>query len=809
MRAPATPSRFCPRRLLLGLALGFALTLTLTLLAPTSAEAQCRGPGEACGILGGSCCSGATCILAVCVSTPSCQGEGGLCTSSSQCCGSRVCALGFCTTQRSLGEACGPGAPCQSGLVCDPLAGFVCVDQTADLGDACGPLVQCDSGLVCDPLAGFRCVDQTADLGDACGPLVQCDDGLVCDPLAGFVCVNQTAGLGDACGPLVQCGGGLVCDPLAGFRCVDDTAVLGQACGPLVQCASGLVCDPLAGFVCVDQNTDIGNACGPLVQCAEGGVCDPLAGFVCVPETTPTVGQACGPLFPCADGLFCDPLEGFVCVDQTAGEGAPCGPLAQCNDGLFCDPLAGFRCVTAAGVDEPCGPGVPCDDGLQCSLALRCSNVPARAGETCDATAPCGDGLFCQPGIPQRCREYRKPGEGCSAVNPCVAGASCEICFTEGCNAPLQCFYNSNEGAISEQTCRALYSPGIASSVEGSSLTKTIAAGNGIGAIASESQAFGVAYGQDGRYGCFTAFCGGIFTDVSIEAAFLSVGFYDDFDAVGGMSFVNLQSAQTPFNLLSYTASQSFERFSDDFPPVTGELIGTEAAFGVGGGLNPSPFTAGSFYCETVLDTVIEPAMGDAPVTLAVPPPVVGNNGFTEGLDGWSCVGCEGCALSDDDALGSGLSGSGEVTSPPLSVEPGIAYLASPCTSVSPGQAYTISAWTRTFGARPGELVAYWNAGLACDGPLVRMDSLAASPADDTWRQAMAVRQAPMGAQSVQLLMSAERDPVSGAPSTSRIDVVLIPEPSALALAGAALGTVVGVAALRTRRTRQRGRPRR
>jgi len=58
--------------------------------------------------------------------------------------------------------------------------------------------------------------------------------------------------------------------------------------------------------------------------------------------------------------------------------------------------------------------------------------------------------------------------------------------------------------------------------------------------------------------------------------------------------------------------------------------------------------------------------------------------------------------------------------------------------------------------------------------------------------------------QSVQLLMSAERDPGSVAPSTSRIDVVLIPEPASLALSVVALGVAVGVAALRERRRRLR-----
>ena len=627
---------------------------------------------------------------------------------------------------------------------------------------------------------------------------MQCKSGLVCDPFSGFVCIDETAQLGEGCGPLVHCAGGLVCDPLAGFRCVDSSAELGQACGPLVQCESGLVCDPVAGFVCVDKSAGEGQACGPLVQCESGLACDPIAGFHCV-DTTPSVGQPCGPAFPCNEGLVCDPVSGFVCVERDSSEGEACGPLVQCDDGLFCDPFAGFRCVSAAGVDQACGPGVPCQAGLQCSLALRCSHEPAQAGETCDVTAPCDEGLYCQPGVPQRCQERRKPGEGCSVANPCIAGASCEACFTEGCNAPYQCFPNANEGAITEQQCRVLHSPGVAAGITGGPLTYTVSAGNGIGAVATESQAFGMAYGQDGRYGCYTGLCGGIYTDVGITGAFVSFGFYESFDAVGGMSFVNVQAAQTPFKLLSFSTSQAFERFGNDFPPLTGDLIGTEDALALGAGLNPSPFTAGSFYCETVLDTVIEPGMGNPPPTLAVAAPAVRNPGFVVDLDGWSCLGDGACSRSDDDALGRMASGSGQVASPGPGVDPGIAYLASTCTAVSPGQPYEISAWVKTLGARSGTLSAWWNTGLDCDGDLARSDALGVSPPDGTWRELTALRNAPSGAQSVQLLVSAQRDANSGAASTSRIDAVLIPEPAAGVGLAAALVTLIG---LRTRRRR-------
>ncbi len=556
-----------------------------------------------------------------------------------------------------------------------------------------------------------------------------------------------------------------MCDPLAGFRCVDQNAGLGEACGPLVHCTAGLVCDPLAGFVCVDQSAELGEACGPLVQCTSS--------------------------------LVCDPLAGFVCVDQSVGVGEPCGPLVQCDAGLFCDPFAGFRCVTAAGVDQPCGPGVPCEAGLQCTLALRCSHDPARAGETCDATAPCGEGFFCQPGLPQRCQALRRPGEGCSVVNPCVAGASCEACFVNGCNAPFQCFWNSNSGAITEQQCRTLYSPGLHQAAADTNLTMTYAAGDGIAAVVGESQAFGVAYGQDGRYGCYTTLCAGIDLDVSIEA-FACVGFNTSFDVVGGASFVIFEEAQLPGDLLSFSTSQGFAR--EDLLPV-GELVSTEDCLAVGVGPNIVPVAAGSFLCETVLDTVIEPGMPDAPAPLAVAPAVVQNSGFTFDLAAWTCADDGACSWVDEDAAGSATSGAGQVTSPPVGATSAIGRLVSSCVGVTPGQHYALSAWVKTSGARAGALSALWSPGTDCTGSSVGTDPIGTSPPDDTWRQLSARLAAPLGAQSVKLRVSAERD--GAAPSVSRIDLVQVPEPPGTLSKLAALLSLAGAAGLRSRRRRE------
>lgn len=51
--------------------LGWALWLAVALLLPTDSHAQqCRSPGQSCGILGGSCCSGSTCLALICVANP-------------------------------------------------------------------------------------------------------------------------------------------------------------------------------------------------------------------------------------------------------------------------------------------------------------------------------------------------------------------------------------------------------------------------------------------------------------------------------------------------------------------------------------------------------------------------------------------------------------------------------------------------------------------------------------------------------------------------------------------------------------------
>ncbi|MCZ7618685.1 MAG: hypothetical protein M5U32_10410 [Myxococcota bacterium] len=410
-------------------------------------------------------------------------------------------------------------------------------------------------------------------------------------------------------------------------------------------------------------------SCGGHLQpaCTSGAACDaghtsysgspfPITIDCPWPIKDVKVSSGCYDSRPSCDD--CSAKGQIPCPQETSQWCTPgCDAGLDVRFGLCSD---GFVSIPKSGPNESCAPGVgiDCEDGLQCTLALTCSHEPAREGETCDVKVPCASGLYCQAGVPQICRRKRTVGEGCSAFNPCAENLSCEACFTESCNAPFQCFPNANEGAITEQQCQKLYSPVIADGITGGDTTFTWAGGNGIGAVATESQAFGVAYGQNGEFGCFTALCGGIFSDVGVTGAFTSLGFYTQFDAVGGTSFVNTQTAQTPFKFLNFSTSQVFERFGNDFPPLTGDLIGTEDVLGVGAGINPSPFTAGSFYCETILDEIGVDPEENQPPPLELPPlEQIVNPDFETDLFGWRCTNGGICGWDWDSPVRAGEHG--------------------------------------------------------------------------------------------------------------------------------------------------------
>jgi len=504
-----------------------------------------------------------------------------------------------CKARGDAGNFCVPPgqSTCKDGLVCDAL--FECRHSPPRAGEPCGIGVSCASGLTCSADVGGRCYTP-GQAGDSCSGIGQgsCASGLVCD--ANRTCRHDPPQLGEPCGIGVSCAGDLACSsPVAGT--CEARGQAGDGCIGIGQgtCASGLVCDAL--LECRHSPPEFGEPCGVGVSCAGDLACSsPVAGRC---ESRGQAGDFCYGIGQgtCESGLVCD--ANFQCRHDPPERGEPCGIGVACAGSLVCSADIAGTCGDRGGSGDSCsgvGQG-SCQAGLVCGVLRECRHNPPQLDETCGPFVTCADGLFCQGGT-QRCKEYKTVGEGCSAFNLCMPGLACDPCFTSACNYPLQCFPNSNNGAIDEQTCRTLYSQGQHQAARDLGVAMTYAAGDGFAAVVSESQEFGVVYGPDGRYGCFTSICGGISSDVSISA-FLSLGFYNDFDSVAGSAYSLVESAGA--GVVSFSTSQIFQLFYNPF--TIGALIGTEDVFAAG--VSPEdavlPISLGEYTCEAVVDTVI------------------------------------------------------------------------------------------------------------------------------------------------------------------------------------------------------------
>lgn len=311
----------------------------------------------------------------------------------------------------------------------------------------------------------------------------------------------------------------------------------------------------------------------------------------------------------CDDGLF---PEAYTTICRADGDpGGPCGPGFPCPQGFSCN--ANFQCTAKAEAGNSCAnPFVKCAEGLVCTAGLECAHSPSRENEFCDPVNGCGEGLFCQgynngTGISVgRCKARRKIGESCSLVaglSECAEGASCEICLTENCNAPTQCFPDRSSGGLTTQQCKAMRGPYVHNWAQQVGGTLTFGKGGEVAALAGASLEVGIAYGADKNdYGCYTTLCYGLVADVGVEA-FAAVGLYESFASVDGDSFANVQEAQLPANLVNFATSQIYPVDPDSGFPLA-HLMGTADAFALGVGPNILPFSASSIYCETSLDVI-------------------------------------------------------------------------------------------------------------------------------------------------------------------------------------------------------------
>ncbi len=538
---------------------------------------------------------------------------------------------------------------CQAGMVCDFL-GAECRHIPGQNAELCSAVLPCTASLAC--IDGRCRARRTA--GQTCTGIGQgtCVSGLLCD--VNGTCRHDPPESGEPCGAGVACAADFTCSALVGGVC----EARGQATDPCTgidqgSCASGLVCDILGE--CRHSPPQSGEFCGLGVDCISTLGCSAEVAGRC--EARDEAGEICSGLGQgsCQSGLVCDANR--TCRHDPPALGEPCGTGVLCIASLGCSADVGGVCEARDLAGETCsgfGQG-SCESGLVCDVLRVCRHDPPAENEPCGIGVSCSSGMFCQPGT-QRCRVSKTVGEGCSVFNQCRDGLSCEPCFTNTCTHPLQCFPNANDGAISQQQCLTLYSPALHQAARDLGAGMSYGAGNGFSAGVSESQQFGVTYGPDGRYGCFTELCGGVDIDVEISH-FVCLGFNTGYDSVAGTSFEIVEEAEIA-GVVNYSTSQTFPVTSFD-PFQLGPLDGTNdcVALGVSPDLGLWPVSAGGYICETVLDTVIggeseEPAAalcGDG----SVDPGEGCDDGDVENGDGCSAS-CVVEALCGNGALNAG-----------------------------------------------------------------------------------------------------------------------------------------------------------
>jgi hypothetical protein len=287
--------------------------------APRTAGQSCLGFGQA------NCASGLVCdVLQECRHSPPLAGEP--CGTGVSCAGDLVCsdiAAGRCQQRGGSTDPCfgiGQGN-CQAGLVCDAL--LECRNQPPQLGERCGTGVPCASGLGCSAEVGGRC-QTLGDSGDACSGFGQgsCKDGLVCDVLR--QCRHEIPQLGELCGLGVNCVAGLVCSDIAAGQCQRRSGST-EPCWGIGQgtCQDGFVCDAL--LECRKQPPQRGELCGRGVSCAQGLACSKDIAGRC--ETPKVVRETCQGL---GQGNCVDHTSCMLTRDRDSGDlGFRCYPQGE------------------------------------------------------------------------------------------------------------------------------------------------------------------------------------------------------------------------------------------------------------------------------------------------------------------------------------------------------------------------------------------------------------------------------------------------------------------------------------------------
>ncbi|MEZ4281636.1 MAG: hypothetical protein R3F21_18695 [Myxococcota bacterium] len=498
---------------------------------------------------------------------------------------------------------------------------------------------------------------------------------------------------------------------------------------------------------------------------------------------------------------------------------------AGCDAGLVSNPVTTLCGFGSPG--SPCGPGVPCAEkgspvilsrassasrprasALRpqslpemrrrpaVHLALVCSHDPARENEPCDILhGALRQRPLLQARHPQgSAPPIASPGKAAPSSIPASPGRPARPA-SRAMPFAVPVFLELRTTARSPSSNAALYSGGLPVR-QNEGLTMTYASGDGVSIVASESQAFGFAYGQNGEYGCFTSFCYGIDIDVSI-GGFISVGQNDDFDGVDELSWNSVQELGVPGDILSFSFTQSYPRVG--LLPVAMRRPATRRR------------------CRSVSAPILAVLGRRLPLHHRARPDLrpgrrrlrtpAAASAAGRGQRDRRCPVRYGarrldlrgnggvCSWVEDDPMASTISGSGEVLSPP-----GFGgRIVSNCVSVTPGEQYEIDAWIKDALRLRREPLCQWTASSNCIG-LVSNQFLLNPPADNVWYEYRDILTAPPGAFG-RVKATSAGDAGTGVSGATQIDGVYLPEPGlGTGLLGGALSLLLAESVRRAAR---------
>jgi hypothetical protein len=383
---------------------------------PCCARGSCTAPGSvcaggvcaSCGGYGQECCPAAGCLApgTACTGAGRCLpcGEPG-----QTCCAGQCSAGGCCTANRCVaaGASCGAEGRCEAGR-CDRCGAE---GQACCLGPRRSP---CEgAGLACDP-ATSTCLPTSGAEGQACGAGAPCGGGLICngEPARGpglpplQIC-RACGGDGQACCPSgtgpPSCAEGGCC---ASNICVAAGAACASPLGPGGTCLQGR-----CGCGQNGQDCCLASARPPCDDpdaiCAAPGP-PPAPGMDPLAMPTPRTCQPCGqPGQPCCPGNRCGSgccvRSGIADGGSCVAEGAACGPGgASCRGGT---------CGACGGAGQPCCAGACTAPLHACRLIAghgeRCLPCGSRGEACCTDQLPFAlwpTGQVCPGGINLTCR---------------------------------------------------------------------------------------------------------------------------------------------------------------------------------------------------------------------------------------------------------------------------------------------------------------------------------------------------------------------------------------------------------------------